>query len=157
MLNCRIVAVAACVLIGSAFVQEAHGQSGGAGLTTADYVEIQQLYARYAHTIDSGDGEGWADTFTPDGAFNDVQGHDALKAIPARAFEGSGGAQRHWNNQVLIEPTAEGARGTCYLVLMNTAVSPPAMRTGIYTDRLVKTADGWRFKERVAKFDETDQ
>ena len=35
------------------------GQGSG-GLTGEDYVEIQQLYARYAHTLDLGDAEGWA-------------------------------------------------------------------------------------------------
>ena len=65
-----------------------------------------------------------------------------------------GRQSRHWNNQILIEPTAEGAAGTCYLVLYNTAVTPPAIRlTAVYRDTLVKTANGWRFGERVVERD----
>src|SRR6187401_1303144 len=47
-------------------------------LSTQDYIDIQQLYARYYTAIDSGKGEAWADTFVPDGVFNELKGHDAL-------------------------------------------------------------------------------
>ena len=36
-------------------------------LTTADRLEILELLGRYAHAIDSGDGEAYADCFTDDG------------------------------------------------------------------------------------------
>ena len=34
--------------------------------------EILQLLYRYNHTIDGGDSEGWAETWTPDGVFEGV-------------------------------------------------------------------------------------
>src|ERR1700712_6078200 len=39
--------------------------------TADDFVEINQLFARYDFSIDNGDGEGWAGVFTPDGVFRD--------------------------------------------------------------------------------------
>lgn len=38
-------------------------QQRNAKLTADDYIEIQQLYARYNNAIDSGDAEGYAATF----------------------------------------------------------------------------------------------
>lgn len=61
---------------------------------------------------------------------------------------------RHWNSQVLITPTAEGADGSCYLLLVDTGVQPIGITVlGIYTDKIVKTANGWRFQNRIAKIE----
>ncbi len=144
------IAVAGAQLLGS-------GQGGAGMLTSQDHDEIRQLYARYAHTIDTGDAEGWADTFTADGVFGNAHGRAALVEFVHTVYKQNqelGRQSRHWNNQILIEPTAEGAAGTCYLVLYNTGVTPPAIRlTGVYEDTLVKTSNGWRFTARVVKRD----
>jgi hypothetical protein len=51
---------------------------------------------------------------------------------------------------VLITSTADGATGSCYLLLVNTGVQPVGISiSGIYQDKVVKTAAGWRFRERV--------
>ena len=139
----------------------APAQAQGSGTLTADdYIEIQQLYAKYAHTIDLGDPEGWADTFTPDGVFGDpssdgaTRGRESLVAFVERVSAGRTGSSRHWNSQVLITPTDTGADGSCYLLLFNTSAEPVSVRiAGIYQDKLVKTAAGWRFSNRVANSD----
>ena len=122
-------------------------------LTADDYIEIQQLYARYNNAIDSGDAEGYAATFTPDGVFNNFNGHDALVGFIKNWREKMGGAnRRHWNTNLVITPTADGASGTVYLFLMDVGVRPPTIGTAAkYEDQLVKTANGWRFKKRVTK------
>jgi len=51
-----------------------------APMTAEDYFEIQQLYAKYNHAIDSGNADAYADTFTPDGVFNNNAGREALKS-----------------------------------------------------------------------------
>ena len=134
-------------------------QDGAGTLTSQDHDEIRQLYARYAHTIDTGDAEGWADTFTVDGVFGNAHGRAALVEFVHTVYKQNqelGRQSRHWNNQILIEPTAEGATGTCYLVLYNTGATPPTVRlTGVYRDMLVKTPAGWRFRERVVETDVT--
>jgi hypothetical protein len=124
-------------------------------LSADDYVEIQQLYARYNNAIDSGDAEGYAATFTPDGVFNTFNGHDALVGFIKAWREKMGGAnRRHWNTNLLITPTAEGASGSVYLFLMDVSTRPPTVATAAkYDDQLVKTADGWRFKKRTTKAD----
>ncbi len=124
-------------------------------LTADDYMEIQQLYARYNTAIDSGDGEGWAATFTPDGQFQTFKGHDALVGfIKSWRETMNGGTRRHWNNNLVLTPTADGVAATVYLFLMDVSAKPPAMLSpSKYEDLLVKTADGWRFKRRMVKGD----
>ena len=123
-------------------------------LTADDYIEIQQLYAKYAHALDLGDGEGWANTFTPDGVFGETKGHDQLTAFADGFMESFDGAARHWNTQIVITPTADGAHGSCYLLLVDTRSQPAGLTVaGIYQDTVVKTSDGWRFKERVFTMD----
>jgi uncharacterized protein (TIGR02246 family) len=124
-------------------------------LSADDYLEIQQLYARYNTAIDSGDAEGYTATFTPDGVFNTFSGHDALVGFIKQWREQMKGAsRRHWNTNLVITPTAEGASGTVYLFLMDVSAKPPAIQaTAKYEDQLVKTADGWRFKHRQTKPD----
>jgi len=120
-------------------------------LTADDYVEIQQLYARYNNAIDSGDGEAYAATFVPEGTFNTLTGHDALVGFIHNWRQKMGGAnQRHWNTNLTITPAPEGASGSVYLLLVDVGARPPAiLAAATYEDQLIKTAAGWRFKKRV--------
>jgi len=125
------------------------------GLTTQDYVDIEQLYATYNHAIDSGDGEAWAATFTPDGTFNKFSGHDQLVGFIQQWKEKmNGGNRRHWNTNLRIEPSKDGASASVFLMLVDVGTKPPSIvATGMYNDTLVKTAGGWRFKTRQTKMD----
>jgi hypothetical protein len=125
-------------------------------LTTQDYADIQQLYARYNLAIDTGDAEGWAGTFTPDGVFNNTnRGRDALVQFVHDWREKRDGAnRRHLNSNMVLSPTADGAKGTIYLLLLNVGVRPATIATtGIYEDVLVRTPQGWRFRSRVVHAD----
>ena len=128
-------------------------QTSKRSFTAEDYVEIQQLYARYNNAIDSGDAEGYAATFTPDGVFNTFNGHDALVGFIHNWREKMGGAnRRHWNTNLLINSAPEGASGSVYLLLVDVSVRPPVIAAAAkYDDQLVKTPQGWRFKKRVTK------
>ncbi len=127
---------------------------GGAKLTTDDLVEIQQLYAKYNWTLDSGDSQGYAATFTPDGVFNNNNGHDAIVKFADGFHAGLGAHVKHWNTNLMITPSPTGANGQVYLVLVDYATKPPSIFTSAaYTDELVKTAQGWRFKKRQTKGD----
>ena len=70
----------AVILAGfAAFAWAQFGGVRSTALSTQDDIDIQQLYALYAVLIDTGDADGWANTFTPDGVFNNSsQGHDPL-------------------------------------------------------------------------------
>jgi hypothetical protein len=135
-------------------ITAAYAQPHKAGsLTGDDYIEIQQLYARYNNAIDSGDAEAWAATFVPDGSFNQFNGHDALVGfINTWRDKMKGTNRRHWNTNLTITPSAEGATGSVYLLLVDVSVKPPAIGSAAkYEDSLVKTPQGWRFKKRVTK------
>jgi hypothetical protein len=143
-----ISALAAGILFAGACV------AAGA-LSAQDYFEIQQLYARYNNAIDSGDAEGWAATFTPDGVFNTFNGHDALVNFVKTWREKLGGATRkHWNNNLQIAGNSKEANASVYLLLVDFSTKPPSIvGTAMYTDSLVKTKDGWRFTKRTTKGD----
>ena len=130
------------------------GAAQSGSLTADDYIEIQQLYGKYAQALDLGDAEGWANTFTPDGVFGESMGYDQLKAFAEGFMENFDGAARHWNSGLVITPTTDGADGACYLLLVDTRSQPPGITVaGIYADKVVKTSAGWRFKERVFTLD----
>lgn len=123
-------------------------------LTTEDRLEIQELYARYNHAIDFGDGPAWAACFSADGTFESggtvTTGPDALagfaSAFPTRL------KARHWTNNLVLDEGPDGVSGKCYLQLLRLTPGerPPAsvLTTAIYHDRLTRTADGWRFASR---------
>jgi len=124
-------------------------------LSAQDYFEIQQLYARYNIAIDNGDAEGWAATFTPDGAFNTMVGHEALVGFVKMWREKLNGATRkHWNNNLQITGDSKDASAFVYLMLLDFSTKPATiLTTGTYTDTLTKTKDGWRFTKRITKGD----
>jgi hypothetical protein len=123
-------------------------------LTTQDYLEIQQLYSKYNQAIDSGNAEEWAGTFTRDGVFNNrFTGREALIGF-VNTWKANGLTRRHWNTNLVLTGTGQGATGSVYLMLMDVGVKPATvLTTGVYSDELVKTPEGWRFKTRVVKPD----
>ena len=123
------------------------------GLSTQDYIEIQQLYATYNNAIDTGDAEGWAATFTPDGTFNKFTGKEALVGFVQQWKDKMNGLnRRHWNTNLRIQPSKDGATGSTLLMLLD-VTTKSIVATGFYTDELVKTPAGWRFENRQFKSD----
>ena len=131
-------------------------------LTAQDHAEINQLYARYCYGIDTQADDGWlyARTFTEDGEFEfgapePAKGRAQLRELarPGGGWDQGSGGQRSWHvpSNILIESTADGAKGTAYLLLVSgsEAGAPVVTGRGIYTDELVKTAEGWLFKKRA--------
>ena len=122
-------------------------------LATEDYIAIQQLYARYNHAIDSGNGDAWAATFTPDGTFSSATGDFAGTQALSEFATGFGTRlkARHWINNLVIEPAADGATGSCYLMLLrlgNAEKPTSMMTTAIYRDNLTKASGEWKFAAR---------
>jgi len=125
-------------------------------LPPEDLFAIHELYARYNHAVDFRDADAWAATFTADGTFGTntmapVTGSEQLRVLGAVLAERLD--SRHWNSNLIIEPTAEGATGRCYLLLLRPGrpgTAAEAAATGIYRDELEKTPAGWRFKSRYA-------
>jgi uncharacterized protein (TIGR02246 family) len=118
---------------------------------TDDIVAIQQLAARYNRAVDSGDGETFAATFTPDGVSvtpgRELHGRQALAELGSSLAQTVPGI-RHWTNNHVIDVDGDDADGTVYLIAYNVADGGSILATGRYTDRLRRTPEGWRFVRR---------
>ena len=133
-------------------------------LSGEDYAEIQNLYAYYNLCSDAGDAEGYASCFTPDGVLASgpsfkVQGRPNFVAFKKKDAGSRGGRyRRHWNGSIHLEKLDENTvRGRCYLATYNgmPGTLPELADVGVYEDKIIKTAEGWRFAERKLAFDAT--
>jgi hypothetical protein len=159
-----LAAIAVVVASGAMLVLQAQQRNDRAGFTTQDYIDIQQLVARYPYTFDGGleGGKAYADLFTSDGVFINQDGrHEGRPEL-----ERMGGARRarttplnvaHYIVNHVIDPiSASTARGKQYLAVLTIGEEGPvhgprpgSIRLGgMYHDEYEKTAQGWRFKTR---------
>ena len=156
------IAALVAALLASGFVY-AQQKTSGPALTPQDYLDIQQLVARYAYAMDTGaeNGNAYADLFADGGEFvpptgPPTSGHDALAALGRTGFvDGHKPATgvSHFIMNHVIEPAAGGATGKEYVVLVNIAEGGKpggewSDTGGHYEDVYVKTAQGWKFKRR---------
>jgi hypothetical protein len=123
-------------------------------LTAEDYVEIQQLVVSYPYALDTAANNGfdYADLFSPDGEFirPPTKGRDNLAKLALDQPHGANYVRHYLANQ-LIEPTADGAIGKQYLVVIDVGESgkPSSLFLGgHYEDVYAKTDAGWKFKRR---------
>ena len=115
-------------------------------LSGDDYAEILQLYFAYPMVLDARDAEGYADLFTADGSFNEYVGRAALVNFVKPRPDST---VRHAPLTPMVTATAEGAKGAVISLFVDGAQNPPTIPRVIqYTDTLVKTPQGWRFKSR---------
>ena len=121
-------------------------------LSSQDYYEIEQLYTHHNQAIDNGRAEEWAATFTPDGVFKKrFVGRQALMRF-VQEWRASGASRQHWNGHLSITGTSGAARASVYVTVVDTSVKPVVvLSTDVYSDDLVKTSEGWRFKSRVVE------
>ncbi len=148
-------------------------------LTAQDYIDIQQLAARYGYAIDkcTNSGYDYADLYTPDGVFSiaDEDGTPSTVKFQGRErlAQADGGGKdgcidpksvpdRYSMNHIVanhvITPAPGGATGKSYLLVIGKG-DPTAKETanqpvrayswGRYDDFYVKTPKGWRFKSRT--------
>jgi len=127
-------------------------------LAPQDYIDIQQLVARYPYALDTGENEGraWASLFTADGEFvspaGTLAGRRALSEFANGHRPGQGPLYaRNFSTNVWIEPSAGGATGKVYAVVINIGEGgdPSSIVTGgHFEDVYVKTNEGWRIKRR---------
>jgi hypothetical protein len=140
-----------------------------AKFTPEDYVEIQQLDARYAFAIETCTNKGYdyADLYVPDGEFGvapdwgqspkrTVKGRDAL----ANADGGGPGGCRdpksfvgygltHLIVDSIITPTPTGATSKEILLVLGVGGNPVTVeQQGGYESTYVRTSAGWRYKTR---------
>jgi len=124
----------------------------------SDRLEVQDLMVRYSYAIDSRNWDALDDVFTPDahidysvfgGSVGDLSSTKEFLASAMPMFT----TLQHMVSGTSIEfdgDTAE-AKTQCHNPMtMGDADEPDLMLCGLwYVDKLVRTAEGWRIKERV--------
>ena len=136
-------------------------------LTANDYVEVQQLYATYAQSLDLGDPEGLAGVFTDDGELIGSRGAGQttvdISSFKGRAalleMERSHGnfGSRHFTSNLVLRPTVDGARATCYMTdIIVRSVPATVAFTGVFDATVVRTPSGWKFRKLTWWRDDDD-
>jgi hypothetical protein len=154
-------AVGVCAV--TAVTVQAQQRGKPATLTPLDYIQIQQLVAKYAYALDTGadNGYAYARLFASDGVFirgesngrTRVQGIEPLAALARDSPTRRRGPLTvgHYIVNHVIEPSPGGATGKAYLASMtfgDEGQNGKIILGGHYQDAYVKTPEGWRFKSR---------
>lgn len=124
----------------------------------SDKLEITETLYRYATALDTRDRELLREVFLEDAVFligAGVGRYDGVEAIGSVVTEFLGGleASQHIITNPVIELDGDTASSRCYLHAQHYM---PDQRTGgntleiggTYHDQLVRTADGWRIRQR---------
>ena len=124
----------------------------------SDRLEIQDLMVRYSYAIDSRNWDALDDVFTPDAHIDySVFGGSVGNLAETKAFLTEAMPMfttlQHMVSGTTIEFDGDTAttKTQCHNPMtMGDAEKPDLMVCGLwYVDKLVRTPDGWRIKERV--------
>lgn len=116
----------------------------------ADRLELHELPGRYGDAIDDRDWDALERIFTPDAVFDLTDlGEprlEGLEAIKAYMDTEARHPRAHLMTNIYVDETPEGAA-----LRFRIAAQLPkgVMGSASYFDDVVKTADGWRVKNRV--------
>ena len=128
----------------------------------ADERACERLIAQYTHLVDFGDAPGIADLFTVDGVWRTdefaMTGQDEIRAGFGRRQGVTRRQSRHVCTNVIVSVDGDSASATCYLVnyrhdsetgvAEKPAPADVPKYVGEYHDTFLRTAEGWRFKDR---------
>jgi hypothetical protein len=129
-------------------------------LTADDRLDIMDLIARYAYTLDSGDLDGYVNNFAPDATlFEQHHGRAQIRDYVGRLMrQGRAGplpngdvAYRHFVGSPVIDGHAQRATVHSYLLWVNMGSEPPVSAAAEYTDECVKLDGRWYFQSRVLR------
>jgi ketosteroid isomerase-like protein len=133
-----------------------------AELSLADRIGIQDLIARYAWALDTGDVDALVSCFTTDCAvieevFEDPdrwEGHSGVRKL-GEHYKNSAGfpGRQHHVSQSLVEGNTERCSVKSFAFVTECRGEPPyTLRfTGYYDDRLEKVGGQWLFRERTIR------
>lgn len=128
--------------------------------------EVQLLYGRQSHAIDSGRATEWAATFTADGVFDSPSypepevGRDRLIAFAQRFFDSASDAnerRRHVITNIAVDLVCVDELAVdCYLQIMATPRGGETrlVRFTSVRDRVVRVDDQWRVQHRTVSRDD---
>lgn len=139
------------------------------------WLELSELQARYAHTIDSDDIEAWPAYFTEDATYTILSRENAERGLPAPILYCRNAAMmrdrvvalrnaniyeehryRHATSGLIItahEGDTVSTEMSYIVVRTGQAGNAEVYSAGSYQDRLVRTGDGWRYAERKVVYD----
>ena len=131
-------------------------------LTNDDRVEIRDLISRYNKAIDTGDADGYANTFTPDGQFIGIvgtfNGRDELRAFAAaysteEQYADFASAQ-HWVTNVVADGDGSEATVFSHLQMVKPLTDGGRILLVGHYDDIVRKVDGqWLFAQRIVVSD----
>ena len=126
---------------------------------------LRNFYAQQAHLIDTGQHEGWAQCFTPEGEFHSPTygapaiGHDQLADISRRfsqSAQDAGERHRHIIENVwVVECEGACAQVRAYVMIVGTDLERQEtriLRVVTNIDQLERTAEGWRIRHRRIEY-----
>jgi uncharacterized protein (TIGR02246 family) len=126
-----------------------------------DLQEITDLLHRYARALDEKDWSLLATCFTADAVafYGEVLGRqEGVTAIEqvCRAALGHLDSSQHVISNPEIHIDGDAATARCYVHAQHTKAGTPGGDNmtigGTYLDELVRTADGWRIRQRELRF-----
>jgi hypothetical protein len=119
---------------------------------TDDFVEIQQLLARYCHVVDGKEWDRLPLVFTGDAAvtvedvYPRTTGLDAVRQLYSVTMRHP---LAHHSTSVTVVDESDGRAQLASKWV--TVRADGTTGTGVYEDVVVRTQEGWRIKERVAR------
>jgi len=126
-------------------------------LSALDRLDIMDLIARYARTLDSGDLDGYVNNFAPDAdLFERCHGREEIREYVAQLMrEGRAGplpngevAYRHFVGFPTIDGDRSGATVHSYLLWINMGTNAPIQAAAEYIDQCVMVDGRWLFQRR---------
>lgn len=152
--------------IRSALAEAAPGSAKPSAVPSqAERTEILDLISRYSYTWDGRDVSGWVGVFTADAVLQATfAGQPGFKYSLSKEltkfiegfYAGPAGqgllSSRHFQTNTVLEQQSDGSvqAHTMFAVTFQYKGEPTPRfsNTGVYRDRLVKTANGWKIARR---------
>lgn len=134
-----------------------------ARLSVEDRLDIAELVAKFAHYSDYGDYERLSAIYVDDvismkaGRLEAYSGRDAQVAHARDSAEWTGGKNRHYYYNMLVEGAGDEATISSMFSNVNAGNqlhSAKFVVTGRQIDRVRRTADGWKIAARHVEFDQ---
>jgi len=133
-----------------------------AAASIADWFDINNVFIRYATSLDRGDVDAVVDCFSEDASLaspvlGEFAGHAGIRDFAARTarLKSEEGVQfRHVLSNLVVDVDGDRARATCYLLDFRTRDgNTELLSPGEYECHLRKVGGRWLFERRVVVMD----
>lgn len=127
-------------------------------LSVEDKLEIVELSNAQMRSLDNHDVDAWVEAWVPDGRFiatyGAFAGRDAIREfINGHIAAGKEDGARHLMTNYVVDGDGDIASITCAVTKIQVEKPPFIIASGIYTDSVVRTSEGWKFESRQLDID----